>query len=224
MNRPMELSNCSRVYISGIYQIKNLINGKAYIGSSNHLYRRYSDHVRHLSRNEHTNPKLQSSWNKHGMDNFEFSILEFCSIDVLVDREQWYIDNYVPYFNIAREVGIPNTPKAGTPEAKARSKKNLESRKNSKWCNSDEFHEMLSGVMVDRWKNPEYKSKRSNDTKSLWNNEEYRKKQSISHSKLSPLYKSYIKRLKELGYKTKYIMEAFGVSHSTVDRIYKGIQ
>lgn len=224
MNRPIELDGCSRKYVAGVYQIKNVLTGKFYIGSSNHLYRRYSDHLRELRRGTHSNPKLQNSWNKFGKGNFEFSILEFCFPEQVYELEQRYINELNPFFNISKEVGIPNTPKAGTYEAKLRSEKNLESRKQSSWINSKKFHDMLSEIMYERWKNIDYKNSRSKNTKSLWENIEYRIKQKISHSKLSPEQKAEIINLKKSGYKSGYLEKAFGVSSATISRICRGLQ
>lgn len=79
--------------ISGIYQIKNLINGKIYIGSSRYIKSRLSSHKRDLIRNEHDNTYLQYSWNKYGENAFEFSRLEIVAdLDQLEKREQFWID------------------------------------------------------------------------------------------------------------------------------------
>lgn len=62
--------------IGGIYQIRNLINNKIYVGSTNNFKRRKNDHFRKLIKNNHRNVRLQNSFNKHGCDNFVFEILE----------------------------------------------------------------------------------------------------------------------------------------------------
>jgi group I intron endonuclease len=222
MNRPNELNNCSRKPIAGIYQIRNKVNGNIYIGSSNHLYRRYADHLKYLNRNNHSNPKLQNSWNRYGEGNFEFSILEYCNVVDLVVREQWYIDNINPQFNIAKVVGTPNTPKAGTVEAMERSKKNLEARKKSAWCNSEELHQIMSNLMKGRWNDLVYKESRSVETKDLWNNSEYREKQKHAHRKIDETNRIRIREMKAQGYKISEIVVAYQVSRATIDRILRG--
>lgn len=87
---------------SGIYQIKNLVNGKIYVGSASTLRNRKCNHFSDLRDNKHPNARLQNSYNKYGRSNFEFSIIEYCSKDKLVEREQHYIDTLDPYFNIRR--------------------------------------------------------------------------------------------------------------------------
>jgi group I intron endonuclease len=76
----------------GIYQIKNLINDKVYIGSSIDINKRLYKHLWSLKNGCHDNNHLQNSFNEYGENNFEFSVLENCSIDELVVRENFYIE------------------------------------------------------------------------------------------------------------------------------------
>jgi group I intron endonuclease len=39
---------------------------------------------------------------KHGYDNFSLDILEYCKINVLVEREQYYLDLLKPKYNILK--------------------------------------------------------------------------------------------------------------------------
>lgn len=73
--------------VSGIYSIRNTINGKIYVGSAVNLYKRRLNHLSTLRRNTHKNPHLQASFNKHGEDSFEFITLEKCNSDSLVSKE-----------------------------------------------------------------------------------------------------------------------------------------
>jgi group I intron endonuclease len=95
---------------TGIYIITNTINGKCYVGSSIHLDRRRLEHFSSLKSNKHHNNHLQQSYNKHGRDVFEFSILESFEItddikDKLLEREQFWIDNLKPEYNILQVAG-----------------------------------------------------------------------------------------------------------------------
>lgn len=81
--------------ISGIYKIVNKINGKYYIGSSDNILGysgRWIEHINGLKSNRHENSYLQRSWNKYGMENFEFSILEEVPKESLLIIEQSYLD------------------------------------------------------------------------------------------------------------------------------------
>lgn len=62
--------------MSGIYQIRNIINNKIYVGSTVCFKNRWAVHLFLLDRNKHGNSHLQSAWNKYGKDNFIFEILE----------------------------------------------------------------------------------------------------------------------------------------------------
>lgn len=75
-----------------IYQIKNKVNNKVYIGSASFYDKRVGTHVSRLRRNKHNNQHLQSSWFKYGEENFEFSILEYSTKAELRSREQYWID------------------------------------------------------------------------------------------------------------------------------------
>jgi len=79
--------------IQGIYQIRNLQNGKVYIGSSKNIFTRWKRHLSNLKNKNHPNSHLQSSFNKYGINNFSFEILE--ETNELIKREQFYIDNEV---------------------------------------------------------------------------------------------------------------------------------
>jgi group I intron endonuclease len=78
----------------GIYKIENIKNNKIYIGSSVNLKNREYSHFRMLRKNIHDNEYLQNSYNKYGQDNFEFEIIELCSFDDLISKENYYINKY----------------------------------------------------------------------------------------------------------------------------------
>lgn len=93
--------------VSGIYVISNTKNGKIYIGQSENISERCKQHRRALNRGNHENCHLQRAWNKYGGKAFKFKILEHCSIEQLDEREQYYLDIYMPRdicYNIATDV------------------------------------------------------------------------------------------------------------------------
>ena len=79
---------------SGVYQIRNLINGKIYIGSSKNLLTRKTQHFSDLKHNRHGNSHLQHSYNKYKKDNFIFEIIEFCNSDDRIEIEQYWVDRF----------------------------------------------------------------------------------------------------------------------------------
>lgn len=76
----------------GIYRIVNTINGKEYIGSSKNLYKREKKHMHYLAKNKHDNKYLQNAYNLHGHEAFLFEIIEECSEDELILKEQAQIN------------------------------------------------------------------------------------------------------------------------------------
>jgi len=91
---------------SGIYQIRNLINNKVYIGSAVNFSARRSRHFKELKGNTHHSILLQNSFNKHGIDNFVFEILEIVEDKFkLIEREQFYFNTLKPQFNICQIAG-----------------------------------------------------------------------------------------------------------------------
>lgn len=89
--------------ISGVYCIMNTQNGKKYIGSSRNIYNRWLKHRANLRGNYHPNSHLQNAWNKYGEGSFHFFILCKCSEELLLEREQEYIDKLNPEYNIMLE-------------------------------------------------------------------------------------------------------------------------
>lgn len=77
----------------GVYKIVNIVDNKIYVGSSNNIERRTLEHFASLRRNKHCNHYLQFAFNKHGKEVFEFHILEECSLENIIEREQYWIDS-----------------------------------------------------------------------------------------------------------------------------------
>lgn len=61
---------------AGIYCIKNIINGKCYIGQAIKLKNRFKDHFRNWENPIYENIALYKAFKKYGLDNFELSILK----------------------------------------------------------------------------------------------------------------------------------------------------
>lgn len=78
--------------VCGIYKIQNNINFKVYIGQSIDIKTRWKNH-RYYARNQSNYP-LYLAFQKYGIENFTFSIIEECSINALDDREKYWIQYY----------------------------------------------------------------------------------------------------------------------------------
>ena len=85
--------------ICGIYMIKNIINGKMYIGKSFDIKKRWANHRYELNKGAHVNNHLQSAWNKYGECSFEFIIIEECSEEELNNKEIYWIKTLDTYHN-----------------------------------------------------------------------------------------------------------------------------
>lgn len=80
---------------SGIYSIVNISDGLTYIGSSNNLRKRHTQHNWDFKNNRHSNNRMQRVYNKYGKDIFKYSVLEYCNPDDRHDIEQQYLDFFL---------------------------------------------------------------------------------------------------------------------------------
>lgn len=100
---------------SGIYRWRQISTGFVYIGSSVEIERRRKEYwyldLPIFDKSSGGNIRLYRAWRKYGPDDFVFEVIELIEtrdLQVVRDREQWYLDNVVRWgvdFNIAREVG-----------------------------------------------------------------------------------------------------------------------
>lgn len=89
-------------YKGWIYCIRNKVNNKKYIGKTSDIKgykKRWGHHKSTLKHNKHPSENLQKDYNKHGLEKFEFTILdEFAFYDkellekALEDMEKFYIN------------------------------------------------------------------------------------------------------------------------------------
>lgn len=82
------------LFVSGIYAIRNEINGKVYVGSAARFSGRFKSHRSCLKLGKHHSQKLQRAWDKYGEANFRFVVLERVAEKIdLIAREQFWIDS-----------------------------------------------------------------------------------------------------------------------------------
>ena len=79
----------------GIYKITNLINQKSYIGQSISIEDRWKKHKNYPLK--YSKYPLYQAFNKYGIQNFSFEILELCDISQLNEKEIFYIKKYNTY-------------------------------------------------------------------------------------------------------------------------------
>ena len=92
--------------ICGIYQIRNKINNKSYIGSSVNISGRFSNHMNRDARKYYWRDFYKDIM-YYGQCNFEFIVLEECDKEKLIEREQYYYDLIKPEYNFTRPVKSP---------------------------------------------------------------------------------------------------------------------
>jgi len=83
-----------------VYKIKNTITNQYYIGVDSYYPKRVKQHQSRLRNNKHRNKHLQSSYNKYGIDNFNFDLLENCNNrEDMLNKEI----KYIKYFKSLKE-------------------------------------------------------------------------------------------------------------------------
>ena len=89
--------------LSGIYKITDIINNKAYIGRAVDLKNREWRHYCYCEPEKYSKASLQPEINmrihqammqNRNKDNFLFEVLEYCPVEFLDEREQYYISYY----------------------------------------------------------------------------------------------------------------------------------
>ena len=150
--------------ISGIYEIRNILNNKVYIGSSKDVYERWKKHKNDLKNNNHHSEHLQHAWNKYGENNFKFSIIEECQPENLIIREQYYIDFYKSSecncgYNMSKIAGRPCLTKEQLSKmAKSLSEK---FKGENSWCNIYTEEQILA--LIEDLKTGNYSYKQLSD-------------------------------------------------------------
>lgn len=102
----------------GIYKITNKINGKIYVGQSGNIKLRWKNHKNHKK----TKNLICLAFNKYGIENFEFKVIEECSIEKLNEREIYWI-KYYDSFNF--EKGYNMTPGGNSNGMSEKTKKKI---------------------------------------------------------------------------------------------------
>lgn len=162
----------------GIYKIENIKNHKKYIGQSSNILQRWNHHKQESS-NENSNSyeyPLYRAFRKYGLENFTFEVIEECDINILDEREIYWIKYYDSFFNgynqtlggrCSRRINKENIIKI----FKLLKETDLTQKEIAQQCNISE--EMVQGINTGRYWNTgekypirERKSKSQNKTKN----------------------------------------------------------
>lgn len=89
---------------SGVYRWVNKKNGRSYISSSVNLRQRFYKYysTSHLQKYKSI---IHQAILKYSYSNFSLEILEYCDINNLVSKEQYYINKLKPEYNILKTAG-----------------------------------------------------------------------------------------------------------------------
>jgi len=202
--------------ICGIYQIRNKVNDKCYIGQSVDCVVRFYNHKVNLRKNQHDNQHLQNAWNKYGEAAFEFIVLQECLEDELNTLEHNFISESIHCYNISKDIV------GGRLSKETRMKMSL-SHTGDKNAFYGKKHSEDSKSKMSEWKkinylgcnNPNYGKSRSSDVimKMILNHS----KTKLDETKVL----SIVSRLKT-GCVHEEIAKEFGVSRTVVTRISNG--
>ncbi len=112
---------------SGIY--KFVCANYVYVGSSCNMYVRYNAHLVRLRAGKHYNNIFNRLFAKYGEGSLTFSILEFCVKELLIEREQYWLDYYrglnaEKIMNLTEVVNAPMYGKTHTEETKRKISEN----------------------------------------------------------------------------------------------------
>ena len=145
--------------------IRCRINQKFYIGSSVNIKKRWQQHQSQLNLGIHHCVHLQRAWNLYGSNSFVFSVVESAPKNILILREQAWIDCYWDFgvlYNTARYAETSALGLKRTTEQRQRISAACMGRKNS-----TEMCEKISMGLVGKTHSKETKFKMSESHKKL---------------------------------------------------------
>lgn len=135
----------------GVYLIQNKQNKKCYVGSSVDIMGRLSTHFGRDSKRYLHHP-LYEDIRKYGRDGFRWEVLEECSKNILLEREQHYFDLLKPEYNIIR----PTECSFNDPLTKEHARQHLNTKENIEkrkvLYNTDEYKQLFSHIQDNRKK------------------------------------------------------------------------
>lgn len=151
---------------SGVYKLV-ANNGDVYIGGTKNLKSRQKNHFYTLQKGIHHNPLLQKYANEHGVDSLTFEVIEYCSEQDIVSREQYYMDALKPAFNIAKEAKHPNAWKGRHHTLDAKRKLSIATSSRPGYQHTKESKAKISNGNKGKKRSEEYKKRLSDARKGV---------------------------------------------------------
>jgi group I intron endonuclease len=209
--------------ISGIYMIKCIVNGKFYIGSAKSLYCRSHCHFSMLRKGNHYNLYLQRTFNKTG--GFVWGVIEFCEIEMLIEREQYYIDLLKPQLNLCptaqNTLGYKMPKEVVDRLSEIRRGKFPEHLRNTN--NTTEAKKKISDKAKERGLHPNFKAASIKANTGRKHSDKEIKLRVEQQKKITPDQAIEIKILRSNGIYQHDIATMFGISQRLVFRVEHGI-
>lgn len=197
-NHINNLARKVKVMAAGIYQIKNTVNGKLYIGSAVDIAARWGRHRFDLRKGSHHSKKLQRAWNKYGEKSFVFEVIHSCERWCLLFFEQVFMNAESVVIN-----GYNVEPTAGSSlgrrHSEATKKKISDNNKGKKYVRSAEYCAKLSALKKGKKRAPfskEWLEKLSASAKGRPKSDEWKAK---ARARMTPerLSKMHIARMEK---------------------------
>lgn len=157
---------------AGVYRIKNKINNRVYIGSTKKFSVRFAQHLKSLLSGSHHNKFLQADFNKCGIDNFIFEVIEVVNENQTARLviEQKYIDkqfdNGQQCYNFRAIVN--SNPKGKNKQPRLPLSQEVKDKigkaSSAAWANTtveqkQELAAKRKEMTTLRWQEPEYRAK-----------------------------------------------------------------
>lgn len=142
--------------LPGVYKITFIPDGRVYVGGSENPLARWVNHKSGLRNRTHENYKLQNLWNEFGEAGFEFTVIETCTLEKLIQREQYWIDKLRAYPD-----GLNISPTAGSQEG---------------FHHSEITKQQIGAASKKMFEDPYKRKERSEISKRMWADPKTRKK------------------------------------------------
>lgn len=225
---------------SGVYKIFMISSGKIYVGSSQDVFRRKREHFYTLKNHKHSNIYLQRNYNKYGIEDFVFEVLELCKIENLQEKENYYINLYnstcdkigfnlmpIAYSSRGYKHSDESRERLKISQSKKVWKENQSKKQKEIWSKS-EYKEKMSDIRKRQWEkdetiekrrktfsSSEYRLKRSEASKKMWQDKHAR--ENLVKERRERVDENYKKKLSDAS-KIKWQNEEFKKKYSDSGR------
>jgi group I intron endonuclease len=142
-----------------IYKIRNVVNGKFYVGSAVDTRTRFRQHRRLLKNGTHHCKHLQAAWNKYGEDVFKFEVVEHVGDRDMLEaaEDRWLVEH----------VGKPHCYNWGrSAKAPWRGTKGTGLSPMTGTSISEERKQFLREATLEQWKNSDPRTGRTHSDAS----------------------------------------------------------